>query len=144
MPSHRVHLALELVVLPPCLGAAYGLGLREELLPLTLGYLAGSLFLSPDLDLYHSRPARRWRPLRVLWWPYTRVFRHRGLSHHPLLGPLSRLLYLGLWALGAWALAGLPQLRLPPAALALPFCAGLLLPQVLHVLLDRGWACPGP
>ncbi len=137
VPGHKTHLAAELACLPLCLGAGYGLGLREELLPLGLGYLAGSLFLSPDLDLYHSRPARRWRLFRALWWPYTRLFRHRGLSHHPLLGPLTRLLYLSLWALGVWTLAGLPRGEPPPAALALPFLAGLLLPQLLHVLLDR-------
>ncbi|MCS7216091.1 MAG: DUF2227 family putative metal-binding protein [Candidatus Bipolaricaulota bacterium] len=137
MPRHTVHLAVELALLPPLLGAAHRLGLRQELLPLALGYLAGSLLLSPDLDLYHSRPARRWRLLRLLWWPYARLFRHRGLSHHPLLGPLSRLLYLALWALLAWALVGLPRAQPPPPALLLPFLGGLLLPQTLHVLLDR-------
>ncbi|MFN3346838.1 MAG: DUF2227 family putative metal-binding protein [Candidatus Bipolaricaulaceae bacterium] len=138
VPSGQAHLAVELALLPLCVGAGYGLGLRAELVPLALGYLAGSLFLSPDLDLYHSRPARRWRPLRVLWWPYARLLRHRGLSHHPLFGPLSRLLYLGLWALLVWLLVGLPRLRWPPASLTLPFLGGLLVPQLLHLVLDRG------
>ncbi len=144
MPSGRVHLAVELAVLPLCLGAAYGLGLRKELVPLALGYLAGSLFLSPDLDLYHSRPTRRWRLLRALWWPYARLLRHRGLSHHPLLGPLSRLLYLALWAFLAWALVGLPRWRWPPGSVLGPFLGGLLVPQILHVAVDQGYRpCPG-
>lgn len=138
MPNHAVHGAVELALLPVCLGAGYALGLREELVPLAAGYLAGSLFLSPDLDLYHSRPARRWRLLRALWWPYTRLFRHRRLSHHPLLGPLTRLLYLGLWGFLAWLVVGGPRLHPPPPSLLLPFLGGLLVPQILHALLDRG------
>ena len=59
-----------------------------------LAFLIGGLLLSPDLDT-RSRPTRRWGPLRLLWWPYRRVLRHRSLlSHGPLLGTLGRLAYL--------------------------------------------------
>ncbi len=139
MPHASRHLAWELGLLPPALLLAYRLGLREELLPLGLGYLGGSLFLSPDLDLYASRATRRWGILRLLWWPYARLFRHRGISHHPLWGPLTRLLYLGavlvLFGLGLHFLG----LRLPqfPRAWVGPALLGLWLPQLLHVLLDR-------
>ncbi len=69
-----------------------------------LGFLAGGLLLSPDLDT-HSRPTARWGPLRLLWWPYRRLLRHRSLvSHSPLLGSAGRLIYLGALVLGLAAL----------------------------------------
>jgi uncharacterized metal-binding protein len=57
-------------------------------------FLLGGLLLSPDLDT-RSNPTRRWGPLRLLWWPYRRLLRHRSLlSHSPLLGTAGRLIYL--------------------------------------------------
>lgn len=59
-----------------------------------LSFLLGGLLLSPDLDT-RSNPTRRWGPLRLLWWPYRRLLRHRSLlSHSPLLGTSGRLAYL--------------------------------------------------
>jgi uncharacterized metal-binding protein len=59
-----------------------------------LAFLLGGLLLSPDLDT-RSNPTRRWGPLRLLWWPYRRLLRHRSLlSHSPLLGTAGRLSYL--------------------------------------------------
>ena len=60
-----------------------------------LAFLVGGLLLSPDLDT-RSRPTRRWGPLRLLWWPYRKLLRHRSLlSHGPFLGTLGRVGYLG-------------------------------------------------
>lgn len=60
----------------------------------TAAFLAGGLLLSPDLDT-RSNATRRWGPLRLLWWPYRRLLRHRSLlSHSPLLGSAGRLAYL--------------------------------------------------
>jgi uncharacterized metal-binding protein len=59
-----------------------------------LAFLIGGLWLSPDLDT-RSNPSRRWGPLRLLWWPYRQLLRHRSLlSHSPFLGSAGRLLYL--------------------------------------------------
>lgn len=58
--------------------------------------LVGGLYLSPDLDLPHSNPTRRWGPLRFLWAPYQALHPHRGRSHSYVYGPLSRLLYASL------------------------------------------------
>ena len=60
-----------------------------------LGWLASTWFLSPDLDL---GPKKRAGLFGVLLYPYHLFFRHRGRSHHPLWGTLSRSLYLvGVW-----------------------------------------------
>lgn len=67
-------------------------------------FLAGGLWLSPDLDT-RSNPTRRWGPLRWLWWPYRRLLVHRSLlSHGPLIGSACRLIYLAVLVLGFSAL----------------------------------------
>jgi uncharacterized metal-binding protein len=54
--------------------------------------LAGLLF-SPDLDI-RATNYRRWGPLRVLWWPYSKAIPHRSwVSHGLVVGPLVQLLY---------------------------------------------------
>lgn len=86
-------------------------------------FLAGGLWLSPDLDT-RSNPTRRWGPLRWLWWPYRRLLVHRSLlSHGPLIGSACRLLYLALLVLGLSAL--LMPLGAPSPAQLLDSAAGL-------------------
>lgn len=131
-----MHLALELAFLPFLLLVGYLLDLGKALFPLALGYLLGSLFLSPDLDLAQSRAARRWGILRFIWRPYALLFPHRGLSHHPVFGPLSRFLYLGLVLSPLGLALGFPWPEFPLSWL-LPLLVGLWLPQLLHILADR-------
>ena len=75
------------------------------------GFLFGGLMFGPDLDL-PSVQTRRWGPLRGIWLPYQRMFRHRsGWTHGFFVGPLVRILYLGVWVgLMAIALTGLVTL----------------------------------
>jgi len=88
-----------------------------------LAFLLGGLWLSPDLDT-RSNPTRRWGPLRLLWWPYRRLLRHRSLlSHSPFLGSTVRLLYLGALLLG---LSWLAQPLGAPAPGSLTGLAGQL------------------
>ncbi|MGC9529284.1 MAG: DUF2227 family putative metal-binding protein [Candidatus Bipolaricaulaceae bacterium] len=142
MPTGRTHLAVELVTLPlwGAAGAAAGVG-ETPLAVFAASYAGASLLLSPDLDLPASDSGRRWGPARILWFPYTAACRHRGVSHSLLLGPLTRLVYLGaLISLGWWTLhlgAGVPPPRPIPAGLLLPILAGIYVPHLLHVGLDR-------
>jgi uncharacterized metal-binding protein len=72
----------------------------EGLICGAVAFLAGGLWLSPDLDT-RSNPTRRWGPLRWLWWPYRRLLVHRSLlSHGPLIGSAGRMLYLAGLVLG--------------------------------------------
>lgn len=141
VPTGKVHLAIELGTLPGwvALGAVVGVG-RSSLLLFAGGYVAGSMFLSPDLDLTRSDAARRWGVVRFLWRPYAALFRHRGLSHAPVVGPLTRLAYLGALASVGWAIlravADVSPLSFSLATIA-PTLVGLYLPQLLHILLDR-------
>ncbi len=67
---------------------------KELYIPFGAGYLVGTFFLSPDIDLPNSKPTRRWKLLRCLWIPYQSLSRHRGISHMPVIGSLLRLAYL--------------------------------------------------
>lgn len=150
MPSGRVHFKIEAGLLLP-LGAGGIVLMREgwlsgkELAVFLLGYVFSSLFLSPDLDLWGSRATRRWGLGRVLWYPYSKLFRHRSISHNLLLGPLTRIAYLGgLIVLGLWcwdALRGgeIKFFKLSPHLLGTALL-GLYLPNQVHILVDRAWS----
>jgi uncharacterized metal-binding protein len=115
-------------------------------------YLFSSFLLSPDLDLARSRPMRHWGPLHWLWLPYAWAFRHRGLSHAPLLGTALRMIYfVGILVLLGWALErvlGRPVVRFLLDAREIldsdrqvlgAAVGGLLLPDLIHITADRIW-----
>lgn len=65
------------------------------------GFLIGASFLfsglmfNGDLDI-HSNVYRRWLFLKWIWWPY-RYFGHRSIwTHGPLIGTITRLLWVGV------------------------------------------------
>jgi len=148
MPSGKTHLRVEttlLVLLWVPVLVWFRICGRIDTTPIIAfvsAYAFSSLFLSPDLDLHTSRPYLRWGVLRWLWAPYAYVFRHRRLSHHLLLGPLSRIAYLGVILLGGALLyvciarRTLPEVRFPIEIAAAVAC-GLYVPNLTHVLLDR-------
>ncbi|MFC2082013.1 DUF2227 family putative metal-binding protein [Candidatus Bipolaricaulota bacterium] len=148
MPSGKTHLRVEIGLLVACwlpLAVWFlieGWAAPNDIAAFVFAYAFSSLFLSPDLDLRTSRPYLRWGVLRWLWAPYALVFRHRQRSHHVLLGPLSRIAYLGIIVVGgafaylAVARRVMPDLQLPMGILAAIGC-GLYVPNLTHVLLDR-------
>ncbi len=150
MPSGRVHLKLEIGLLF-LLGIGGEILCRMGLIPgLGLGvfllcYIFSSLFLSPDLDLWESRAVRRWGIGRVLWYPYSKVFRHRRTSHHLVFGPFTRIGYLGgLLLLVAWGWNALTGrgigFILPRKGIIGSVLLGLYLPNQVHILVDRVWS----
>ena len=66
--------------------------------PVVIGAGLGVMLLSPDLDMKHSWPSKRWGLLHFSTDLY-RVFhhKHRGASHLPVIGAGLRTLFLGLW-----------------------------------------------
>ncbi len=150
MPSGKVHLRIEMVILAGCLALGSYL-VKEELIEavhLTVffgAYLFSSFFLTPDLDLKQSLAFRRWGIARVLWVPYARLFRHRALSHSILLGPLTRILYLGfilfVITIAAANIAGWTvQLYLPQWGVLISILTGIYMPNHIHVLADVLWS----
>ncbi|MBI4789742.1 MAG: DUF2227 family putative metal-binding protein [Chloroflexi bacterium] len=64
------------------------------------GIVISTLILSPDMDLFTSKPMNGWGILRVFWWPYSKLVKHRDRLHTPIVGTTVRWLYtLGLLAL---------------------------------------------
>ena len=74
---------------------------EHQLIPVSISYLSGGLYLSPDLDLRQSYPTKRWGLLRWIWVPYRKLIcggKHRcKLSHSPLIGTIVRVAYLAAW-----------------------------------------------
>ena len=150
MPAGKVHLKIELILffaLAACGMALIGAGkLSYREAGSFLGaYLFSSLFLSPDLDLWESKAVRRWGIGRVLWYPYSKLFHHRGVSHHLILGPLTRIIYLGaLVVLGGWVWSVLTRRRMDipalPAQVIISVIIGLYLPNQVHIVVDRVWS----
>ena len=157
MPSGRVHEAINLTVLG--LGGLVYLAQSPKealgeprVLAFALSYLVGTFLVTPDLDLAEKRVRAkgRWGILGVLWWPYGVLFRHRGLSHTWILGPLTRLLYLAFVLYLLWVLLGgvyayleggaAVSLRLSipslPREVLLSMLLGYYLSQWLHLLAD--------
>ncbi len=57
-------------------------------------YAFSTFFLSPDLDLKRNRSKLNWGFLRWIWRPYSKVFKHRGISHSFIWGIPTRLIYI--------------------------------------------------
>lgn len=72
------------------------LDLTQHVVPWMFGgsFVFATFLLSPDLDLHHSSPAQNWGYLKTIWLPYSKIFKHRGLSHVPILGTGTRFIYL--------------------------------------------------
>ncbi len=92
MASGKTHDIINLSVFPI---AVYYLK-PENFSGFFLGYMVGTFFLSPDNDIFHSKPNKRWKKLQFIWKPYTKLFSHRGISHFPFLGLATKLVYISL------------------------------------------------
>lgn len=165
MPLGKAHLKIGLLSFGVILLGILVLRQAEQLsvsfskvILLSVSYLFSMYLLSPDLDI-KSDPLKRWGVLRFIWRPYAILFKHRGSSHHFLLGTLIRLAYLCfafvwlvllcgillyltrfLWVntgLGGYlpALAGLYFNRVKPYIPV--FLIGVYVPNILHILADR-------
>jgi uncharacterized metal-binding protein len=145
MPSGRTHLVIEAGILSAFAVAGIVL-VREGSLPTESlvaflgGFAFSMVFLTPDLDLVRSRPTRRWGRLSILWRPYARIFRHRGVSHHIVWGPLTRIVYLtalaAAAAVGIGALLGRPLSFERSHANVWAILAGVYVPNVIHTVTD--------
>jgi uncharacterized metal-binding protein len=64
-----------------------------DIIAVDSGIVLATLVLSPDMDLFDSRPTAGWGVLRFFWWPYARLVKHRDHLHTPVLGTAVRWLY---------------------------------------------------
>ncbi|MEN3033899.1 MAG: DUF2227 family putative metal-binding protein [Aquificaceae bacterium] len=121
---------------------------REFFIPFVFGYLFGTFLLSPDIDLKHSKPSKRWGILRHIWKPYRKLSRHRGSSHVPFLGSFLRVSYIMLllmiffYVLKRWFSFDFSLSHLPDFLYDWAFFAflGICLSELMHVALDLLWS----
>ncbi len=156
MPSGRTHELVNVAALATgyaAYSAFVGNPPADAAGAFSAGYLSGTFFLTPDMDLAESptgtRALRGWGVLKYLWIPYGALFPHRGLSHSWLLGPLTRLAYLAILLVAAsFLLSPLLEARSPVTltcdAASWRYCllaaSGYFLSQWLHLILDSvGW-----
>lgn len=99
MPNVKTHDTITVCTAPVSTfaGAVFSVQ-TQSLVPVLiapLAHLFAGYMFGPDLDMYHSRPTQRWGWLAFIWWPYSRLIKHRSFwSHGPLVGTTVRLLYL--------------------------------------------------
>lgn len=100
----------------------------------SLSYLFATFFLSPDLDI-ESKPYKRWKMFRILWWPYKVIFKHRGLSHNPIIGPLSIVINLALIVALLLLLMGI-ELHKGHLRFIVVAMIGMVLSMEVHIISD--------
>lgn len=162
MPSGRVHEAINISALGLA-SAAYWV-YREEIavsqpvaVAFVSSFLVGTFLITPDLDLAEQqvRAKGRWGWLGWFWVPYGWMFSHRGLSHTWMIGPLTRILYLGAMGVVLYWIATAAanylgvhfdlqgQLRVPPQEILWALVLGYYASQWLHLIADGIWPDSG-
>ena len=158
MPSGKTHTRIDVLFLAFVVGCAVwfrqdltGIFGRDRFTELAatyaMAYLLSTFLLSPDLDLRENQSKKNWGLLRYLWGPYAGLFKHRGISHTPFLGTLTRLIYLLVAVYVVLAVLNALfdlNLGLSPRSLvatdrqlALTALSGICTPDLLHVLTDK-------
>lgn len=149
MPSGKTHDRVNVfsTVIVGYLAYSKGVGF-DEVIAFCLGSLVATFWFSPDLDLSYSKPVKRWGRLSFIWKPYSLMVPHRGISHVPILGILTRFGYIFVIFLFFWFLItetiynfGLSPPQLKPFSVFknpyfIPFFLGVLFADTLHIVLD--------
>lgn len=145
MANYRTHSTFNLFIALPLLLAGGYYYLHLKFMPLTAFgtiFAYGTLFLSPDLDLAYQIKLKSLRGLLTLpFRPYSRLFRHRGLSHVPFIGTLTRVVWLALIILASFYILNMghqPFLSFIKAhrETFIFSLAGLASADLCHLLLD--------
>src|SRR3989304_2034863 len=98
MALYKKHVKFNIFFLPLILFFIFYI-FKSSFLHLTifsLTFIYSTLFMSPDLDLANQIKFFSIRGFFTLPFRfYSIFFRHRGLSHYPIIGSLTRILWLG-------------------------------------------------
>jgi uncharacterized metal-binding protein len=91
MSSGKFHDKINLITGSVLTGVLIGFERSVEIVSaFVIGWLLATLIFSPDTDIM---PKKRTGPLQFLLYPYSILFKHRGVSHSFLLGTIIRVLY---------------------------------------------------
>jgi len=158
VPSGRVHEIINLSALGLASAGYWAyqkeLGVSEPIAVAFVGsFLLGTFLVTPDLDLAEQnvRAKGRWGLLGLFWVPYGLMFSHRGLSHTWIVGPLTRILYMGAVGVAIYWLFRMVlgylhinfdlqgRLQAPPQAMVWGLVLGYYISQWLHIAADGVW-----
>ncbi len=94
MPGFVEHTTANGIVLIGTTAAMWYFGWSVgDIIAVDAGIAISSLILSPDMDLFTSKSMEDWGILKVFWWPYAKIVKHRDRLHTPILGTSVRWLY---------------------------------------------------
>jgi uncharacterized metal-binding protein len=103
MSNYKEHAKFNiLIALPLLLGGMYYFihPHPQQLITFSATFIYSTLFMNPDVDL--TRQIRLISIRGIITLPfrsYSRIFKHRGLSHHIVLGSFTRIGWLFLWGI---------------------------------------------
>lgn len=107
---------------------------------------AATLLVNPDLDIENMDRNEHalvkhtfglgflWL---MLWYPYARVFKHRGISHWPVVGTLTRVLYLGVLLTLALMVTGMQVYIEDVISIGGCVVVGMMISDCVHWGMDR-------
>ncbi len=141
MPSYRTHVSVNLFLALPLSLAAMKYTAQSPLADMAIfsaAFIYGTLFLHPDLDLVRNTPLFSLKGLLTLpFRPYSYLFRHRGISHMPIIGTLTRILWLAALFCLFYCLINKPLPRLQETSSLLLAFIGLASADLVHLILDQ-------
>ena len=98
MPLGKTHIRINWIVLilinVLILAFHHDISIKHYIL-FNIIFILTSYYISPDLDI-NSSVYNRWGLLKLVWWPYREIMKHRKKSHSIIWGPVSILTYLTL------------------------------------------------
>lgn len=135
MPSYRTHVSVNLFLALPAALAALKYTVQStpaDWIWFGGAFIYGTLFLHPDLDLARNIRLFSLKGLLTLpFRPYSYLFRHRGISHWPIIGTLTRV----AWLLAIFYCLGWTFPHFPNSAMWLCI-GGIASADLSHILLD--------
>ena len=143
MPAYRTHVSINLFLGLPLSLAALKYTVSStpmDMACFTGAFIYGTLFLHPDVDLARNVRLFSLKGLLTLpFRPYSYLFRHRGLSHMPIVGTLTRVAWLlgFLWVASTMLGWVFPDISRWNAAYVCFGVGGLAVADLFHVALDR-------
>lgn len=94
MPSGKTHKRVNISIWTILLGYSLIYGMYGRVKWFLIGFIFGTYFMTPDLDLEGSAPDQNWGAFHVVWNVYAKKFKHRQRSHSLILGTPLRMIYL--------------------------------------------------
>ncbi len=135
----KTHEIVNIIFLPPLVYISP----EEARVSIAVGYIVGTFFLSPDIDIHYSRSSKRWGLLRIIWFPLWMLTKHRGILHKPLVGTVIKLSYiLSVFLLLFYIIEGLFGINMKISEITISaeqilyFLVGITLADLLHILCD--------